>query len=100
MVTDHTKSTESVKKGDRRRRPVGPGAARRQEGHDRRLEQRLAADFDKTYLDQQTMAHQDALMLMTAESQSGDVPHLKDAAGKILPVVQMHVDMLAKMTVK
>ncbi len=59
-----------------------------------------AADFDKTFLDQQTMAHHNALALMTAESQSGDVPQLKDAAGKILPVVQMHVDMLSKMTAK
>jgi putative membrane protein len=104
MVTDHTKSTEMVKKAiaDSGRSDLTPPAdlpADKKAMIDA-LNSASAADFDKTYLDQQTMAHQDALMLMTAESQSGDVPQLKDAAGKILPVVQMHVDMLAKMTVK
>ena len=104
MVTDHTQSTQMVKKAiaDAGRADLKPPA---QLPADKKamidaLNNASAADFDKTYLGQQTMAHQDALALMTAESQSGDVPQLKDAAGKILPVVQMHVDMLAKMTAK
>jgi putative membrane protein len=104
MVTDHTQSTEMVKKAvaDAGRTDLKPPAelpADKKAMIDA-LNGASAANFDKTYLDQQTMAHQDALALMTAESQSGDVPQLKDAAAKILPVVQMHVDMLAKMTAK
>jgi putative membrane protein len=104
MVTDHTKSTAMVKKAiaDSGRTELKPPAdlpADKKAMIDA-LNSASAAEFDKTYLDQQTMAHQDALALMTAESQSGDVPQLKDAAGMILPVVQMHVDMLAKMTAK
>lgn len=104
MVTDHTKSTALVKKAiaDSGRTDLKPPTdlpADKKSLIDA-LNSASAADFDKIYLDQQTMAHQDALMLMTAESQSGDVPQLKDAAGQILPVVQMHVDMLAKVTPK
>jgi putative membrane protein len=58
------------------------------------LNKASAADFDKTYVDQQVMVHQDALMLMTAYSMSGDTPQLKDAAGMIAPVVQMHLDKI------
>ncbi len=104
MVTDHTKSTELVKKAiaDSGRTDLAPPTdlpADKKSLIDA-LNGASAGDFDKTYLDQQTMAHQDALMLMTAESQVGDVPQLKDAAGQILPVVQMHVDMLSKMAAK
>ena len=104
MVTDHTKSTAMVKKAiaDSGRTDLAPPAelpADKKTMIDA-LNSAPAGDFDKTYLDQQTMAHQDALALMTAESQSGDVPQLKDAAGMILPVVQMHVDMLAKLSAK
>lgn len=52
------------------------------------------ADFDKTYVDQQVMAHTDALMLMQSYAASGDTPQLKDAAGMIAPVVQMHLDKI------
>jgi putative membrane protein len=104
MVKDHTKSTEMVKKAiaDSGRTDLMPPAdlpADKKAMIDA-LNAASAADFDKTYLDQQTMAHQEALALMMAESQSGDVPQLKDAAGMILPVVQMHVDMLSKMAPK
>ena len=51
-----------------------------------------AADVDKTYVDQQVTAHKDALALMTAYATGGDTAQLKDAAGKIAPVVQMHLD--------
>lgn len=104
MITDHTKSTAMVKKAiaDSGRTDLMPPAdlpADKKAMIDA-LNSASAADFDKTYLDQQTMAHQDALMLMTAESQSGDVAQLKEAASQILPVVQMHLDMLGKIAPK
>ena len=104
MVKDHTQSTEMVKKAiaDSGRTDLMPPAdlpADKKAMIDA-LNSASAADFDKTYLDQQTMAHQDALAQMMAESQSGDVPQLKDAAGKSLPGWQMHGDMLAKMAPK
>jgi putative membrane protein len=98
MVMDHTKSTASIKR------------AIVQSGHtdlsppadlpdDKKamidaLNKASDADFDKTYVDQQVMAHNDALALMTAYSMSGDVAQLKDAAGAIVPTVQGHLDKI------
>lgn len=104
MITDHTKSTQMVKKAiaDSGRTDLKPPSElpADKKAMIEALNNASAADFDKTYLDQQTMAHQEALALMMAESQSGDVPQLKDAAGMILPVVQMHIDMLSKISAK
>jgi putative membrane protein len=61
------------------------------------LNQASDADFDKTYVDQQVTAHKDALALMTGYATSGDTPALKDAAGKIAPVVQMHLDKITSL---
>jgi putative membrane protein len=98
MVADHTKSTALVKKAiaDSGRTDLAPPAAL---PDDRKamidaLDKASDADFDKTYVDQQVAAHKDALSLMTGYSMSGDVPQLKDAAGKIAPTVQMHLDRI------
>ena len=101
MMTDHAKSTAMVKKAvaDSGRKDIMPPSAlpADKQAMIDALNKASDADFDKTYLDQQTQAHKDAMALMTAYSMSGDVPQLKDAAGMIAPVVQMHMDMLAKL---
>jgi putative membrane protein len=98
MVTDHTKSTAMVKKAIAAsgRADLKPPASL---PDDKKamidaLNKASDADFDKTYADQQVMAHKDALALMTGYSMSGDVPQLKDAAGQIAPTVQMHLDKI------
>jgi putative membrane protein len=98
MVTDHTKSTAMIKKAvaDAGRTDIMPPTAL---PDDKKamidaLNAASDADFDKTYVDQQVTAHKDALALMTSYATSGDVPQLKDAAGKIAPVVQMHLDKI------
>jgi putative membrane protein len=52
---------------------------------------------DDLYIKQQKAAHDDALALMQGYSADGTARHLKMAAGKITPVVQSHVSMLASM---
>jgi putative membrane protein len=49
------------------------------------------ADFDKTYMDGQVAAHQDALALMQAYAANGDTVQIKDFAGKTAGVVQTHL---------
>jgi len=56
-----------------------------------RLNAAAPADFDKTYIDSQVTAHQDALTAIQAYAANGDTQALKDFAGKIAPVVQMHL---------
>lgn len=48
--------------------------------------------YEKVYVRQQVMAHQQALALHTAFAQGGDKPALKQAASGIVPVVQHHLD--------
>ena len=51
-----------------------------------------AADFDKTYIDQQVAAHQEALDLMKGYADHGSDAGLKGAAAKAAPMVQTHLD--------
>jgi putative membrane protein len=96
MVTDHGKSTAMIKKAvaDSGRKDITPPAelpTDKQSLIDA-LSMASASDFDKTYVDQQLTAHKTALALMQSYAGAGDVPQLKDAAGKIVPVVQGHLD--------
>ncbi|MGJ0239908.1 DUF4142 domain-containing protein [Novosphingobium fluoreni] len=50
-----------------------------------------------TYLSAQREAHAAALALHQGYAASGDTPQLKSAAAEIAPVVQHHIDMLAKL---
>jgi putative membrane protein len=96
MITDHSKSTAMIKKAvaDSGRKDITPPTAlpADKQALIEALNAASAADFDKTYVDQQVTAHKDALALMQGYAAGGDVPQLKDAAGKIVPVVQMHLD--------
>ena len=96
MITDHGKSTAMIKKAvaDSGRTDITPPTAlpADKQAMIDVLNSASPADFDKTYVDQQVTAHKDALGLMTAYSTGGDTPQLKDAAGMIVPVVQMHLD--------
>lgn len=50
-----------------------------------------------TYMAAQREAHGAALALHQSYAASGDTPQLKAAAGEIVPVVQHHIEMLAKL---
>ncbi len=50
--------------------------------------------FDKTYLDQQVAAHDEAATLMNGYGEHGGDPALKAFAAKIAPTVQSHLTMV------
>ncbi len=56
------------------------------------------ADFDSAYLGQQADAHQMALNLHRTYAESGDTQQLRDAAGKIVTAVEMHIAELQGLT--
>jgi len=95
MVTDHTKSTAMLK-------PLAQAAGQtpadkldqRRQGFIDNLKAASDADFDKTYVDQQVAAHEEALTLMQGYAKDGGDAALKDAAAKIAPTVQMHLDKI------
>jgi putative membrane protein len=52
------------------------------------------ADFDDRYLDQQTMAHHEALTLFRGYAELGDNPDLKAFAGEVAPKLETHAEMV------
>ena len=56
------------------------------------LKSASAADFDKTYIDQQVAAHGEALTLMQGYADAGGDAGLKAAAAKAVTKVQAHLD--------
>jgi putative membrane protein len=93
MVTEHTAMTNQMK-------PLITAAGQkpataldqRRQGMLDNLKAAGAADFDKTYIDQQVAAHDEALTLMKGYADSGSDAGLKGGAAKAVPKVQAHLD--------
>jgi putative membrane protein len=51
------------------------------------------ADFDGRYLNQQTNAHQEALILFRGYAKDGDNADVKQFAAATVPVIEMHLNM-------
>jgi putative membrane protein len=95
MVTDHTATMKAMA-------PLAAAAGQtpadkldqRRQGFIDNLKSASDADFDKTYVDQQVAAHQEALDLMQGYAKDGSDAGLKDGAAKTAPKVQMHLDKI------
>lgn len=99
MIKAHSDSTIKVKRAAMRDRvPVGTPSLDRQQ-------MRMIADLrmargprrDALYIQQQKEAHRMALDLQSGFARDGRAPALRMTAGQIVPVVQMHIDMLGRM---
>ena len=100
MIQDHTASTMKVKAAARKvmgHNPPPPVLMPEQEKMIADLRAAHGPDFDRTYLDQQVQAHQQALDLMQGYARTGDAPPLRHAAEEITPVVQHHLEMAKSM---
>lgn len=99
MQTDHSKSTEWVKAAAKADglMPAAPVLSARQTKDIAALSAAKGKARDALYIRQQKAAHAEALTLMQGYAGGGTSPHLKQAAGKIVPVVQGHVAMLDKL---
>jgi putative membrane protein len=49
------------------------------------------ANFDRVWLQQQMMAHQQALALQRGYAANGDTPALRQAAAAAVPVIEGHL---------
>lgn len=99
MVVDHSKSMQMVKQAAQADKitPKPPMLDAKQTKDLAALRAANGTARDTLYIEQQKRAHAQALNLMKAYSTSGSATHLKAAAGEIVPVVQMHKDMIDKM---
>jgi len=96
MIRDHTNSTQLVKAAATQAgmTPAAPSLDSRRQAMLDALSGAAGADFDRLYLHQQLMAHQEALALHQGYAQNGDQSALRTVAGQIAPVVNQHLTML------
>lgn len=99
MVRDHTKSTKDLMAAATKAGMTPAPAPLRpdQQQMIAALQATSGADFDRTYIQQQTQSHQEALQVHQGYAQGGSDKTLKAAAAKIVPVVQSHLNMLQSM---
>lgn len=100
MVRDHTQTTASLKKAIAKGGmavPPPPPLRPDQEQMVSQLQGLSGTDFDKAYLTQQIQSHQEALQLQSSYAKGGDVPAIKTAARRAVPIVTMHLKMAQKM---
>lgn len=99
MVTDHAKSTAMVKTAATKAglKPKPPMLEPKQQAMLADLTKATGGARDQLYVSQQKTAHQEALALHSGYAGAGSSAPLKMAAGKIAPVVQHHIQMLATM---
>jgi putative membrane protein len=99
MVRDHAKSTADVKAAARASRvAVKPPRLNAMQARNlAALRNARGEARDRLYVEQQKAAHQDALALQQTYAQSGRAAPLRRVAGRIIPEVQHHIEMLSTM---
>lgn len=99
MIADHTKSTMMVKMAARKDGVMVMPAMLTPDQMQMMSELQAASPKtrDMLYMRDQKMSHQMALQVQQSYANGGDKPALMAAAGKIVPVVQGHIDMLNDM---
>ncbi len=99
MVGDHIRSTADVKAAAARAKvaAVPPKLMPLQAELIAQLQAEQGPARDAAYIAQQKAAHGQALAVQTAYAADGTAAPLKSAAGKIVPVVEHHIEMLKTM---
>ena len=100
MITDHTKSTAELKAAAREAGVTAPAPMldpAQQQTLDE-IKTATGSAADSAYLSAQRAGHSDALALHSGYAVGGDTEQFKKAANEIAPVVQHHIDQLAKLS--
>lgn len=100
MIDDHSATTAKLKAAIAAQRlEMTPPAALddRRSGMIENLKGMTGRDFDRAYLDQQTAAHQEALILHRGFAQGGDNAALKALAAETAPKVEHHLTMVKQL---
>lgn len=96
MIADHTTSTHHLRAALEMNETRGVAAPPKvPDARRKKMLQHLseAPDdaFDRTYLDQQVLAHEETVSLMESYAEGGDNPQLRSVAQGSLPVVERHL---------
>jgi putative membrane protein len=96
MIADHTASMHNIQAAlemNETRCVAGPPAKvdARHQTMIEHLEKAPDAQFETTYLDQQVLAHEEALTMLVHYRNNGDNPQLRSCAEAMAPVVHRHL---------
>lgn len=97
MTTDHANTTAAVLAAAKTASIGNPGGPNPK--HTGMLKQLREAGHDKmerVYVDQQVMAHEEALALHSGYAAQGDNPGLRAAAAQAVPIVQNHLNEIRR----
>ncbi|HEX8662211.1 MAG TPA: DUF4142 domain-containing protein [Brevundimonas sp.] len=99
MVDHHTMTTRTLTRAAQQAgmTPPAPALDARKAEMIRQLQAAQGEARDRLYVEQQVMAHQEALTLHTSYSRNGDTPELKTAAGAAVPIVAQHYSRITAM---
>lgn len=101
MIRDHGKTTATLmaaaQKSGMTPPPAPPPLRPDQEQMITQLQSASGPDFDRTYVQQQVTADQQALDLHSSFAAGGFDPNLKRAARAAVPIVRRHLDMVQSM---
>jgi putative membrane protein len=96
MITEHTKTSTELKSAVAND-PKNPIPAAMDEAHQERITKLSGlngAEFTEEYVEMQVDAHQNAVSLFERYAKGGDSESLKAWAGKTLPSLQHHLEMV------
>lgn len=100
MIDDHGKAGEELKAAADSQGgvTVPTDMDEDQKGKLDQLNSAEAADFDQMYIEMQTAAHKEAVSLFDDFSKNGEDGAVKDFAGKTLPTLQHHYEMVQQLS--
>lgn len=100
IIADHQAADAKLKAlvdGGKAPGPLPTALDERRKGMLDNLRGASAKDFDDRYLDQQTMAHHEALLAFNGYARTGDNPDLKAFAAETAPNLEKHAEMVTKL---
>ena len=100
IIDDHTAADGKLKALVTAGKAPGPLPTEldeRRKGMLDNLKGAAANDFDDRYLDQQTMAHHEALLAFNGYAKTGDNANLKAFAAETAPKLEHHAEMVTKL---
>lgn len=100
IIEDHTAANAKLKalvEAGKAPGPLPTALDERRKGMLDNLKGASAKDFDDRYLDQQTMAHHEALLAFNGYARTGDNADLKAFAAEAAPKLEHHAEMVTKL---
>ncbi|WP_052730471.1 DUF4142 domain-containing protein [Sphingomonas sp. SRS2] len=99
MIRDHSNTTQQVKTAATSAglQVPPPKLMPKHKAMIDKLEKSSGAAREKLYIQQQLVAHQEALALHSGYAKGGDTPALKQVAAGAVPVIQQHLDLVKRL---